>query len=409
MSTTHETLGDLEVPELAVTLRNAGVAGAGGAGFPTYAKWEHLESVETLLVNHQESEPNYYIDKWLGRERTGELAALFDAFLEKGMFDRIVVGAKATDREEWTRDLEAATEGTVYEPDELPIDPEEESGVVFAYTDDRYEYGMESVLLRLVADVVVGGDELPVDHGWIVQNTETLYNVYRAVTDGKPTTRKFVHVDGRVPEHRFLEVPIGTPASELLAAAGREEGLRDDEVLLDGGPGWCFEIEDDPEEFGVRKRTNGLLVMDRRIVEENTLGNGRVNVLGPSAWKEASHETEPTETLSPDRVNVPLITNPAFEGLVTPSEPIVDPGETVEVGEMIARPGEGISIAQHAPIAGTVREVAGDAIVLERRGKRAEESEQHRVYWTSCTECGRYVPAPEVTGEATDYVCVNCR
>ncbi|WIV68275.1 NADH dehydrogenase subunit [Natrialbaceae archaeon AArc-T1-2] len=365
MGTTHETLRQLEGSEIPATLRQAGVAGAGGAGFPTYAKWEHLESVDSLLVNHQESEPNYYIDKWLGRERADDLASLFDALLET-TFDRVVVGAKRTDREEWHADLEAATDGTVYEPDELPIDPDED-GVVFAYTEDRYEYGMEGVLLGLIADVVVRGDDLPVDHGWIVQNTETLYNVYRALTREEAMTRKLVHVDGRVPEHRFLEVPVGTPAEELLAAAGREGGLRDDEVVLDGGPGWCFEVGTDPASFGVRKRTNGLLVMDERVVEENRLGGGRVNVLGPSAWKRVPHETEPDATLSPGRVSVPLITNPDFEGLVTPSDPIVESGETVSAGEVVARPGDGISTAQHAPIDGTVVDVTDAWIAIERR------------------------------------------
>ncbi len=410
MSTTHKKLRQLELPEFAVTLRNAGVAGAGGAGFPTYAKWEHLDSVDSLLVNHQESEPNYYIDKWLGRERADDLAALFDALLDRA-FDRIVVGAKRTDRDDWMADLERATDGTVYEPDELPLEPDAESGVVFAYTDDRYEYGMEGVLLRLVADVVVGGDELPVEHGWIVQNTETLCNVSRALTDGSPTTHKYVHVDGRVPEHRFLKVPIGTPASELLAAAGRDDGLRDDEVLLDGGPGWCFEIDDDPAAFGVRKRTNGLLVMDETVVEENRLGGGRVNVLGPSAWKKVPHETEPDDLPSPARVRVPLITNPDFEGVVTPSEPVVRPGEEVEAGEMVARPGDGISVAQHAPIDGTVSEVTDDHVVVDGRSEpETGETLTQRVYWTWCIECGRYVPAPETARrDPTEYVCERCR
>jgi Na+-translocating ferredoxin:NAD+ oxidoreductase RnfC subunit len=62
-------------------IRSAGVVGAGGAGFPAYAKWKQVDSTPYLLVNHQESEPNYWIDKWLGRDRAGELAALFEALL----------------------------------------------------------------------------------------------------------------------------------------------------------------------------------------------------------------------------------------------------------------------------------------------------------------------------------------
>ncbi|SEW21854.1 NADH dehydrogenase [Natrinema salifodinae] len=417
MSVTREQVKAVELPEFAVTLRNAGLAGAGGAGFPTYAKWERLEAVDSLLVNHQESEPNYYMDKWLGRARTEELVALFEGLLDRA-FDRIVVGAKRSNREEWLGELEAATDATIYEPADLPVG-EAETGLVIAYTEDKYEFGMESVLMRLVAGEVIRGDDLPMDYGWIVQNTETLYNVYRALVEDEPVTRKFVHVDGRVPTHRFLEVPIGTPATDLLEAAGRTDGLAGNEVILDGGPGWCFEIQRPPEEFGVRKRTNCLLVLDDSVVADNRLGSGgRVNVLASAAWKQSVHETEPTETLVPDRVEVPLITNPAFEGLVVPSEPIVRPGDEVETNEMIARPADGISIAQHAPIDGTVTEIGDRSITIERADAGADaaaraaedESDADRIYWARCAECGRSLPETQLTAvEPTGFVCSRCR
>ncbi|MEF8757977.1 MAG: hypothetical protein V5A33_07045, partial [Halobacteriales archaeon] len=245
MSISLERLEQVEVPALATTLRNAGVSGAGGAGFPTYAKWKRLDEVRCLLVNHQESEPNYYIDKWLGKSRADDFATLFDALLGDAL-ELIVVCGKEPNRDPWMNDLEEALDGTVYTPDQLPLDPGDESGVVFAYTDDQYEYGMESVLLRLVTGVVMG-DDLPMDHGWIVQNTETMWNVFRTLERGDPVTRKFVHVDGNVPRHRFLEVPVGTPASALLEAAGRPPtDLRADETIADGGPGWCFRVNRAP-------------------------------------------------------------------------------------------------------------------------------------------------------------------
>jgi hypothetical protein len=318
MSVTLQQLEQVEAPALAGTIRNAGIAGAGGAGFPTHGKWARLDEVDHLMVNHQESEPNYYIDKWLGREHADELAAFFDAVLDRAL-ETVVVAAKEKERERWMGDLEAATDAAVYGPSDLPLDPDDESGVVFAYTEDKYQYGMESVLLRIVADVVMGAD-LPMDHGWIVQNTETLINVYRTLEEGTPLTTKLVHVDGLVPEHRFLEVPIGTPASRLLAEAGVDaDDLDDDELLLDGGPGWCFEIDHPPEEFGVRKRTNCLLVVDEKTAWEHQYGDERVNVLEPYNWG-GDHETEPTTLESePDRVRVPLITNPGFEGVVEPT------------------------------------------------------------------------------------------
>jgi hypothetical protein len=414
MSVTLQRLEQAELSELATTVRNAGVSGAGGAGMPSYAKWDRLDEVDYLLVNHQESEPNYYMDKWLGRERATNFASLFDALLDRA-FETVVVGAKAKDRDGWMREFEAATDATVYRPSELPLDPDDESGVVFAYTEDKYEYGMETVLLRMVGDVVIGQD-LPMDHGWLVQNTETMHNVFQAFKDGEPTTHKYVHVDGDVDRHRFLEVPVGTPTEAVLQAAGRSTADLDDEILADGGPGWCFEIER-PDEFGVTKRTNCVLVLDAATAEENTLGSeGRINVLSAFNWH-GDHETAPTATLLPETVRVPMITNPAFEGVVTPSQPIVSPGDRVAEGEMIATPGaDGISNTQHASIDGEVVGVTDRYVEIRRKAEsesarsRTAADVENPIYWTACRECGEYVTMAEWDGvDPGEYVCENCR
>lgn len=355
-------------------IRNAGIAGAGGAGFPSYAKWEQAESTDYLLVNHQESEPNFFVDKWLGTARAADFATLFDALLED-VFEVVVVSAKWSDRDEYLTRLEAETGGTVVPPGDLPLDVETESGVVFAYTDARYQYGMESVLLNVVADVVIGSD-LPTDRGWLVQNTETMANIYRALTDETPVTHTYVHVDGNVPRHRFLEVPIGTPASDLLSAAGRPpDALPSDAVLASGGPGWCFEIETPPAEFGVDKSTNGLLVLDESTVGENTLGDGRIDVLESTDWTSRPMETRPTATIDPDVVRVPLITNPDFEGTVRPAVPAVEPGDRVETGAVVATPPpNGIGIPHHAPVDGEVTAVTDAHVEIAADTATAAES-----------------------------------
>jgi Na+-translocating ferredoxin:NAD+ oxidoreductase RnfC subunit len=347
-------LDGMEAPTIATTIRDAGVSGAGGAGFPTHAKWQRLDEVDHLLVNHQESEPVYYMDRWLGRERAHAFAALFEALLDSAL-ETVVVTPKLKDRD-WTRPLEAVTDATVYLPDELPIDADDESGVVFAYTGDEYKYGMETVLLNVATGTVVAGDDLPMDHGWIVQNTETLWNIYRALDRGEPTTRTFVHVAGNVLQHRFLDVPVGTPAADILDAAGRPLGsLSDAEVLLNGGPGWCFRTDGTPAEFRVSKRTNALLVLGTETVAANTYGDGRIEVLDARDWDD-DHETTPT-TLDPDAVGVPLVSNPSI-GPVSPGVPQVSPGDRVQRRDVIATPGDGISNAHHAPIDGIVTDVS---------------------------------------------------
>ncbi|WP_181685929.1 NADH dehydrogenase subunit [Halorhabdus salina] len=350
---------------IAPRIQRAGVAGAGGAGFPAYAKWERLEDVDAVLINHQESEPNFLKDRWIGREHTELLASFCDALLD-AVLDTVVIGTKEHYRGVWVGALEEATDATVVKPDELPVDVDDREGVIVACTGDRYEYGMESVLLREIADTVIGRD-LPVDHGWIVQNTETLWNIARGLADGRPVTHKYLHVDGDTPRHRFLKVPVGTPGTDLLAAAGRPGGPGSHEILADGGPGWSFEIERDPDMFGVTKRTNCLLIIDEQLAADNRIGNGRINILGPQAWKGRTLEDEPTE-LEPDRVRIPLLSNPEYEGVATYAEPTVSPSDTVTVGDQIARPGEdAISNAHHASIDGEVTAVTEHHITIERR------------------------------------------
>ena len=414
MSGTLQRLDQVQVSELAVSIRNAGIAGAGGAGFPTYAKWERIDEVSNLLVNHQESEPNYYMDKWLGQSRAGDLDELFDALSDSAL-DVVVIAAKESDRDRWMGELEATLGGTIYLPDELPIDAEDESGVVFAYTDDRYEFGMESVLLNMVAETVIGRD-LPMDHGWIVQNTETLLAMYDALLTGQAMTHKHVHVDGHVPQHRFLEVPIGTPIEDILSAAGMSSSeLPADAVVADGGPGWCFAIEEPLEQFGIRKRSNCLLVLTEQEVKEHTLGNGRIDLRDLHPWKSGDHESAPTGAITPDHVNIPLITNPAFEGVVEPSKPIVSEGESVEAGEMIAVPApDGISIPQHTSISGEVMSISDDWITIEHRepttavGRTAKVEPLDRLYWTWCQECGEYVIPEATVVDPETYICADC-
>ncbi len=349
--------------EIADALRRAGLSGAGGGGFPTYAKWESLDDVEHLLVNHQESEPNCYVDKWIGREHTAELADTFDALLAAHL-DSVVIGAKLTDRDPWVRPLEDATGATVYLPDDLPIDPGTTSGVVVAYTDSAYELGMENVLLQQIAGLVIGKD-LPIDYGWIVQNTETVHDVWRALALDEPVLHRLVHVDGyradgsRIP-HRMFEAPIGTSAAALFDAAGVDpDTLASDRTLVEGGPGWCFKIQRPADRYGVTKHTNCLMLLDEATVAQNTYGNDRISVIDPLTWSLDDPDTRPT-SIDPDRVHIPIVTNETYDDLVTASTPTVEFGDRVSSGQPVAEPcrdGSGFSVAHHTPIDGQVSDV----------------------------------------------------
>jgi Na+-translocating ferredoxin:NAD+ oxidoreductase RnfC subunit len=374
VSTVHTTLRTLDPAGVTRRIREAGITGAGGSGFPAYAKWRRLDEVDHLLVNHQESEPNCYLDKWLGREYAPQLAGLFEALLDTCL-ESVVIGAKRSDRDPWLRPLEVATDGTVHEPADLPLDVSETAGVTFAYTGPQYEHGMEDVLLRVVAGTVLGRD-LPTDRGWIVHNTETLYNVYRALAEGAPTIRTYLQVDGRRPdgrpvEHELIEAPVGTPAGTILEAAGVDPTTLSDEcVLADGGPGWCFEIERPPAAFGVRKRTNCLLLLEKALAAANTYANGRIDVRDPVDWGPEAPTATPTRTVRPSRLRVPIDTDRSFGGLTAPSKPVVEAGDRVAPGDPLAVPvDDGCSVTHHAPVPAAVTDVTPTEIALRHTGR----------------------------------------
>lgn len=360
----NSLLSRITESDLTKTIREAGIAGAGGAGFPSYVKWENISQCDYLLINHQESEPICYTDKWLAREYADDLREFVTALLDT-TFDVIVVGTKEKYRERWVQPLESTMDTQIYQTDDLPAAIEQESGIVFVYTPDVYTFSEESVLLRVAAGVHIGED-LPTDHGWIVHNTETIYNIYRAVQEKRPVTRKFVHVGGNTPRHRCFEVPIGAPATELLESAGVEEGqISNNQILADGGPGWCYEIKNAADEFGIRKRTNAVLVLDETIAEENTEEDGQIDVLNSRNWTGREHEKEPT-SLIPSSVRIPLMTNTAYEGFVKASVPTVNVGDYVTEGDEIASSSpEGISNPQHASIDGIVTEITDSHIVID--------------------------------------------
>ncbi|PSP18095.1 NADH dehydrogenase subunit, partial [Halobacteriales archaeon QH_10_67_13] len=97
-----------------------------------------------------------------------------------------------------------------------------------------------------------------------------------------------------------------------------------DRTLVEGGPGWCFTVDRPPERFGVNKRTNCLLVLDRDLARENTIGNGRINVLEERDWASDELEYEPTETITPSTVRVPLLGRGSNRNTVQPAVPVVE-------------------------------------------------------------------------------------
>ena len=232
--------------ELLAIIREAGIAGMGGAAFPTQVKAQaSLGKVDLLLANGCECEPYITADDMLLRtcpEQVLEGMKLMCRVLRP----KRAVLAVEDNKKKAIAVLQKHLEGCPQL--ELAILP------------TRYPQGAEKQLIQAAAGRKVPPGGLPYDVGCAVFNVATLAAVYQAVVLGRPLTQRIVTLTGeglRAPMN-FL-VPIGTPFSHLVEAAG---GLTEDTwKVINGGP--MMGVAQPDLDVPVVKGTNGIVCLTR--------------------------------------------------------------------------------------------------------------------------------------------------
>lgn len=368
MLTLHPSLAGRSLVDI---LRTGGVVGAGGGGFPTWAKFadDVVAQRPILVVNAQESEPGYFIDKWLHAHRAKALLDVLQYLQQALSLTKVVVAAKQKDRA-WFTAMEQLAGVDVGSSRVLDctgrnrhVLKDQPEPLLFAYTDDRYAYGMETALLLIVAQQKIPQGERPGQHGFVVVNSETVFTIHELLTQAQPVLDTFVHVYGAGQRHTFRHVPIGMPVGDMLADADiplaeiDARGL----VVVDGGPGWFTRI--DPHTAVVTKRTNSILVLDPAVVDVN-----KTDVFA-TATKAGYPRADVPPTLSPSylstsTVRVPLLDNPKLKSVVA-AAPVVQVGDVVTRGQTIAVvPAGALGVDAHASIAGRIVAVDAEGITI---------------------------------------------
>lgn len=229
----------MELNDIKTIIQDAGIVGAGGAGFPTFAKL--ATGADTLLVNAVECEPLLYTDYTLMHERMPHVVKALSALLESTGAERCLVGIKQAK----AADLHL-------------IDGQELAPHVFVkLLPNVYPMGDEINLIYEATGRVVPPGQLPLSVGVIVVNLETVYNIGNALKDGTPVTEKWLTISGSVPRVLCVRVPIGARVGELLEKLG--VNVPAGHTLLDGGPSMGKII--DPATAIVTKATKGLLIL----------------------------------------------------------------------------------------------------------------------------------------------------
>ena len=234
----------MNLNELKKLIADAGVVGAGGAGFPTQFKLN--EGLDTLVINGAECEPLIFSDYYIMKKEMEQMLEGAELIIEAMKLKVGYLGIK-----EHTAERLGLSHG------------QKLSEHVFIHVlPNVYPMGDEIILIYEVTKRIVAPGSLPFTEGVIVSNVETLYNVANAVK-GIPVTEKYVTIGGKIKDEcrKVVKVPVGIPVAELFDYLGVE--VPDDCVVLDGGPAMGNVI--DPKTYHVTKTTKSFLILPNHI------------------------------------------------------------------------------------------------------------------------------------------------
>lgn len=228
----------MSLEELKRKLRDAGIAGAGGAGFPAYAKLS--EKADTIILNCAECEPLLKLHRQVLAEYAYEILSALSLVATATQAQTVIIALKKT-----YKDAINAVQAVL----------DKFKNVKISYLPEVYPAGDEVITIYEATGRVVPPGSIPISVGVTVFNVETALNIYRAVFEEKPVTHKYVTVSGAVKNPITVKAPLGTSFAELIDLAGG--ALLENYAVMSGGPMMGSLVN--PLDT-VKKTTNGILV-----------------------------------------------------------------------------------------------------------------------------------------------------
>lgn len=256
---------------LAEKIFNAGVVGAGGAGFPSHIKAN--SKVEFMLANGAECEPLLHKDFEIMLHFAPKIVEGMELMLENVGARKGYFGIKR-------KNMSAAEEIQKHLTG---------SNIDMTFLGDYYPSGDEYELVYEATKRLIPAHGIPLDVGCVVNNVETLYNIGNA-NEGIPVTKKMVSINGAVKEPKSMMVPIGVQFKELIELAG---GSTVDEYGVFVSGVMMGKLTFDMTEV-VTKTTAGLIILpiDHYLIHRQKREIHEMNRIGKSACDQCSYCTE---------------------------------------------------------------------------------------------------------------------
>lgn len=220
------TPGSIELSnqEIIAKIHGAGIAGMGGAAFPSHIKLNPVSEIELVIINGVECEPYISADDRLMREYSQDILAGIGVIHRLLAPKRIVIAIEDNKPEAIKAMQQAVSHSTL---------PAGSTRVTVIPT--KYPSGGEKQLIQIITGREVPSGSIPAKLGIVVHNVGTAFAIHQAVTQGKPLIERVVTVTGQnVGKPGNYWLPIGTPVEHVLKHT--EFNAEADQKVIIGGP-----------------------------------------------------------------------------------------------------------------------------------------------------------------------------
>ncbi len=234
-------------------VRDSGLVGLGGAGFPTHIKLNvpKDKEIDTLIINVAECEPYITADHREAIENSWELMSGIYAIKDILGLKRIIIGIE-NNKPDVIKELKKIADNKEHDPDDV---------VTVLPLKASYPQGAEKVLIKACTNRVVESGKLPLDVGCIVMNVTSVAFLATYLKTGIPLVKKRLTIDGSaIKEPKNVIVPLGTPIKDVIEFCGgyKEEPKK----ILMGGPMMGMALIDD--ELPILKQNNAILAFGEK-------------------------------------------------------------------------------------------------------------------------------------------------
>ena len=226
-------------------IKEAGIVGLGGAGFPTYVKYSSNAVINSLLVNAVECEPYLTTDYITMKSNISYLLEGASILMKLSGAQETVIAFKNN-----KKDLKEVIEK------ELSSYP----NIRIVEVKDKYPMGWEKLLVKTVYKKTY--DKLPSEIGVVVNNAQTVISVAKALINGEVISDRLLTVSGDAVNPTNVIVPVGTLAKNILEKCGYTE---EEVCVLAGGP--MTSKANITDEFAIQTNMGGLTIMKKKVYE----------------------------------------------------------------------------------------------------------------------------------------------